>query len=72
MPLPARKKPAESLVMSPLQKLGHTPYSAGREGILGVSFNTAVRWGMLDGKYPIPKTVAKLLRALVKLGSTEV
>lgn len=55
-----------------LQRLGHTPYSAGREGVLGISERMSFRYASEGGGYCIPVTVAKLLRAMVRLGTAQV
>lgn len=50
-------------------KLGITPgYGAAK--VLGISLAMTQRYA--KGSWPIPMTVAKLLRALVKLGTTEI
>lgn len=51
-----------------LAKLELTPYGAGPE--LGISPRMSMRYAA--GTHPIPDTVAKLLRAMVKLGTTDV
>lgn len=50
------------------KKLGISIYASAK--VLGVSLSTAQRYG--GGKWAIPETVAKLLRALVALGRTDV
>lgn len=51
-----------------LAKLDLTPY--GGCGALGISPRTSIRYA--QDELPIPVTVAKLLRAMVKLGTTDV
>jgi hypothetical protein len=49
------------------EELGLSPgYSAAKA--LGISVTSAQRYR--DGTWPVPETVAKLLRALVALGTT--
>lgn len=43
-------------------------YASAR--VLGISLSSAQRYA--GGQWPVPETVAKLLRALVKLGLTEI
>lgn len=70
----ARPRPALAQAMSPaqyvagLKKLGLTPSTCGKH--LGISNATSFRYS--SGSHPIPAVVAKLIRALVKLGSLEV
>ena len=51
------------------KKLDLSPgYSAAKA--LSISVTTAQRYR--DGTWPVPETIAKLLRAMVKLGTTDV
>jgi hypothetical protein len=51
------------------KKLGLSPgYSAAKA--LGISVTTAQRYR--DGTWPVSETVAKLLKAMVKLGTTDI
>jgi predicted transcriptional regulator len=58
---------AESYVKA-LAKLGLSPYSAAPH--LGISRAMSFRYAA--GSHAIPETVAKLVRALVRLGTTEI
>jgi len=51
-----------------LELLGLTPYTA--RAVLGISPRQTYRYA--SGEAEIPDTVAKLLRAMVALGTTEV
>jgi hypothetical protein len=55
-----------------LKRLGHTPYTAGRDGILGISKSTSQRYAREGGGYSVPVCIAKLLRAMVRLGTAKV
>lgn len=50
------------------RKLGISIYASAK--VLGISLSSAQRYA--GGQWPVPETVAKLLRALVKLGLTEI
>ena len=59
----------EKQYITACKKLGLSPgYSAAKA--LGISVTTAQRYR--DGTWPVPETIAKLLRAMVKLGTTDV
>lgn len=50
------------------KKLDISIYASAK--VLGISLSSAQRYA--GGQWPVPETVAKLLRALVKLGLTEI